>query len=135
MKSREAATGAQTISAEEAAALVTSGMWLDYGTGVGQPDVFDRALAARIRELTNVKIRHCLTMRPRAVHQADPEGRHVHSVSLHFSGCDRKSTTRAAAATCRSISARSRTTTGVSSRRSTSSSSRPARSTRAGTST
>jgi acyl-CoA hydrolase len=29
-------------------------------------------------------------MRPRAVHQADPDGRHVHSVSLHFSGCDRK---------------------------------------------
>ena len=65
-------------------------MWLDYGTGVGQPDAFDRALGARIHELTNVKIRHCLTMRPRAVHQADPEGRHVHSVSLHFSGCDRK---------------------------------------------
>ena len=90
MKLRVASTGAQPISAEEAAAFVTSGMWLDYGTGVGQPDAFDRALGARIHELTNVKIRHCLTMRPRAVHQADPEGRHVHSVSLHFSGCDRK---------------------------------------------
>ena len=42
MKLREATTAAQPISAEEAAALVTSGMWLDYGTGVGQPDVFDR---------------------------------------------------------------------------------------------
>ena len=90
MKFRVASTGAQTISAAEAAAFVTSGMWLDYGTGVGQPDAFDRALGARIHELTNVKIRLCLTMRPRAVHQADPEGRHVHSVSLHFSGCDRK---------------------------------------------
>ena len=90
MKLRVASTGTQTISAAEAAAFVTSGMWLDYGTGVGQPDAFDRALGARIHELTNVKIRHCLTMRPRAVHQADPEGRHVHSVSLHFSGCDRK---------------------------------------------
>src|SRR6188472_103709 len=90
MKLREAAAGARPISAEEGAALVTSGMWLDYGTGVGQPDVFDRALAARVHGLTNVKIRHCLTMRPRAVHQADPDGRHVHSVSLHFSGCDRR---------------------------------------------
>ena len=90
MKLRVASTSAQTISAAEAAAFVTSGMWLDYGTGLGQPDAFDRALGARIRELTNLKIRHCLTMRPRAVHQADPEGRHVHSVSLHFSGCDRK---------------------------------------------
>ena len=90
MNLRVASAGAQTISAAEAAAFVTSGMWLDYGTGLGQPDVFDRALGARIHELTNVKIRHCLTMRPRAVHQADPDGRHVHSVSLHFSGCDRK---------------------------------------------
>ena len=90
MKLRVASTSAQTISAAEAAAFVTSGMWLDYGTGVGQPDAFDRALGGRIHEVTNLKIRHCLTMRPRAVHQADPEGRHVHSVSLHFSGCDRK---------------------------------------------
>ena len=89
MKLRVASTTAQTISAAQAAAFVTSGMWLDYGTGVGQPDAFDRALGARIHELANLKIRHCLTMRPRAVHQADPEGRHVHSVSLHFSGCDR----------------------------------------------
>jgi hypothetical protein len=37
---------AQTVSAAEAAAFVTSGMWLDYGTGVGQPDAFDRALGA-----------------------------------------------------------------------------------------
>ena len=74
MKLREATTGAQPISAEEAAGLVTSGMWLDYGTGVGQPDVFDRALAARIHELTNVKIRHCLTMRPRAVHRGGSRG-------------------------------------------------------------
>jgi acyl-CoA hydrolase len=90
MNLRVASTGAQAISAADAAAFVTSGMWLDYGTGLGQPDAFDRALGARIHELTNLKIRHCLTMRPRAVHQADPEGRHVHSVSLHFSGCDRK---------------------------------------------
>jgi acyl-CoA hydrolase len=81
---------AQTISAEQAAALVTSNMWLDYGTGVGQPDVFDRALAARIHDVTNVKVRHCLTMRPRAVLDADPDGHHVHTFSLHFSGYDRK---------------------------------------------
>jgi hypothetical protein len=37
MKLRVASTGAQTISAAEAAAFVSSGMWLDYGTGVGQP--------------------------------------------------------------------------------------------------
>ena len=65
-------------------------MWLDYGAGLCQPDVFDRALAARIGELTNVKIRHCLTLRPRAVFEADPDGRHVYSFSLHYSAYDRK---------------------------------------------
>ena len=90
MKLREATTGAQPISAEHAAGFVTSGMWLDYGTGLCQPDVFDKALGARIQEVTNVKIRHCLTMRPRAVLEADPEGHHVHSFSLHFSGYDRR---------------------------------------------
>jgi acyl-CoA hydrolase len=81
---------APTISAAEAASLVTSNMWLDYGTGLCQPDVFDRALAARITELSNVKVRHCLSMRPRAVLEADPAGDHVHAFSLHFSGYDRK---------------------------------------------
>jgi acyl-CoA hydrolase len=81
---------AQTISAERAASFVKSGMWLDYGVSLCQPDVFDKALAARIRELANVKIRQCLTMRPRAVLEADPAGDHVFWLSLHFSGYDRK---------------------------------------------
>ena len=90
MKQRVAAAPARTITADEAARFVESGMWLDYGTSLCQPDVFDRALAARLHELTNVKIRHCLTMRPRAVHAADPGSDHVHSFSLHFAGTDRR---------------------------------------------
>ena len=49
------------ISADAAAALVRSGDWVDYGFGMGQPDLFDRALAARAAELRGVKIRSCLT--------------------------------------------------------------------------
>ena len=90
MPKRVAIAPAKHISADEAAGFVKSGMWLDYGTGLCQPDVFDRALAARITGLTNVKVRHCLTMRPRAVHECDPEGRHVHSFSLHFAATDRR---------------------------------------------
>ena len=132
MTMRVASAQAQAISAERAAGFVRSGMWLDYGTGLCQPDVFDRALGARIHELTNVKIRHCLTMRPRAVAR-----RRSRRPSCPFgSACTSpattgKSTTAAAAITSRSILARSRTTTGASSTRSTSSSSRPARSTKA----
>lgn len=81
---------AKPISADEAACLVKPGMWLDYGSSLCQPDVFDRALAARIDDLRNVKIRHCLTMRPRAVFEADPDGQHVYSFSLHYSAYDRK---------------------------------------------
>jgi acyl-CoA hydrolase len=87
---RVAAKPAKTISAEEAAGLVQSGMWLDYGTSLCQPDVLDKALGKRIPELTNLKIRSCLTMKPRAVLDADPNGDHVHWFSLHFSGYDRK---------------------------------------------
>lgn len=81
---------AETISAEQAASLVQSGMWLDYGVANCQPDVFDRALAARKGDLENVKIRTCLSMRPRAVLEQDPDGQHFHAFSWHFSGYDRK---------------------------------------------
>ena len=131
MTMRVAGVQAQAISAERAAGFVRSGMWLDYGTSLCQPDVFDKALGARIQELTDVKIRHCLTMRPRAVLDADPEGHHVHGFSLHSPATTGDSTMRAAAITSRSISAKSRITIGASSTLSTSSSSRPARSMKA----
>jgi acyl-CoA hydrolase len=65
-------------------------MWLDYGSSLCQPDVFDKALAARKEQLENVKIRSCLSMRPRAVIEEDPEGKHFHMFSWHFSGYDRR---------------------------------------------
>ncbi|HVO97926.1 MAG TPA: acetyl-CoA hydrolase/transferase C-terminal domain-containing protein [Bryobacteraceae bacterium] len=86
---RLASAPAQKISSEHAAALVRSGMWLDYGVSVCQPDVFDEALAARIDTLENVKIRSCLSMKPRAVLEADPDGKHIFWFSWHFSAYDR----------------------------------------------
>ncbi len=77
------------ISPEGAAALVKSGDWVDYGFGMGQPDRFDRALAARAAELRDVKIRAALTMRPRAVLDADPHAEHFLWFNWHFSGYDR----------------------------------------------
>lgn len=78
------------ITAEEAAALVKSGMWLDYGFGATQAEAFDKALAARVHELSGVKVRSCLTTKPRAFQEADPEGAHLLSASWHFSGYDRR---------------------------------------------
>lgn len=81
---------ARRISATEAAALVRSGDWLDYGVGFNQPDSFDHALAARTAELRDVTIRNCLSMRPRAFLEADPRGEHFRCFNWHFSGYDRR---------------------------------------------
>jgi acyl-CoA hydrolase len=77
------------ISAEDAAARVKSGDWVEYGFGLGQPDLFDRALAPRAPALERVKIRGCLAMRPRAAAEADPDGRHLVYLSWYFSGLER----------------------------------------------
>jgi acyl-CoA hydrolase len=90
MPPRIAAAPARRITPQEAAGFVTSGMWIDYGAGLCQPDAFDSALARRTDELRGVKIRNCLTMRPRAVLAADPNGEHFFWISLHFAGYDRR---------------------------------------------
>ena len=81
---------AQKLTAEDAAALVRSGDWLDYGAVLAQPDAFDAALAGRVDELRNVNIRGCLSLRPRAVIEADPEREHFNFFNWHFGGYDRK---------------------------------------------
>jgi len=97
MSMRRASAPARTISATEAAALVESGYWLDYGACLVEPDVFDQAVAARVNELTNVGIRSSLAARPRAVLECDPEGKHFHWFSWHFSAYER---TKADAGIC-----------------------------------
>ena len=81
---------ARRITAAEAAGLVKSGDWVDYGAVLAQPDVFDRALAARKSELRDVKIRACLSTRPRAVLEVDPQREHFQWYNWHFGGYDRK---------------------------------------------
>ena len=58
------------ISAAEAAGLVRSGDWVDYGVTLLAPDVFDRALAARAAELRSVKIRSCISLREPLINKA-----------------------------------------------------------------
>lgn len=81
---------AKRVSAEEAAGLVRSQSWIDYGFCLGQPDVFDKALAARRSELQDVRIRAGVTVSPRAVLESDPDGGHFRWFNWHFSGYDRK---------------------------------------------
>jgi len=62
------------ILAEEAAGLVKSGMWIDYGAICGFPSQIDEQLANRAHELERVKIRaeHSMTQLPRV----DPKQEH-----------------------------------------------------------
>jgi acyl-CoA hydrolase len=80
---------AKLVSSEDAAKLVRSGDWVDYGVGLGQPDLFDHALARRKNELRDVKIRGCVSFSPRAVLEADPTGEHFFWFNWHFTGYDR----------------------------------------------
>jgi acyl-CoA hydrolase len=79
----------KTITADDAAALVSSGDWIDYGVGLGQPDLFDQALARRKDALHDVRIRACLTLGPRAVIEADPTGEHFLWFNWHFGAYER----------------------------------------------
>ena len=81
---------ARRISPAEAAALIKSGDWVDYGFGMGQPDAFDKALAARRDELVGIKVRACLSVKPRAVLEEDPEGRAFGMLNWHFGSYDRR---------------------------------------------
>lgn len=81
---------AKCISAEAAAGLVKSGDWVDYGFGLGMPNTLDKALAARRDELTDVKIRGIMALRPLAVVEQDLEQRAFSYMSWHMSSLERQ---------------------------------------------
>jgi acyl-CoA hydrolase len=80
---------AKTVPAAEAAALVKSRDWVDYGGSIQAPVEFDKALAARRDELEGVRIRNCVSVAPAEVVECDPEGKHFLWFNWHFSAYDR----------------------------------------------
>ena len=78
------------ITAEQAANLVKSGDWIQYGEFVQQPIEIDKALAARKDELHDVKIRMVtMTFMPE-VCKVDPKRETFCMNDWHFSGVSRK---------------------------------------------
>ena len=79
------------VTPETAVKAVKSGDWVDYGFGAGFPELLDRALAGRKGEVTDVKIRGGLVIRPRieAV-EADPEQASFSYYSWHIGDYERK---------------------------------------------
>ena len=79
------------VSAETAVKAVQPGDWVDYGFGAGFPELLDRALAARRDELTDVKIRGGLVIRPRIeVVESDPDQKAFSYYSWHIGDYERK---------------------------------------------
>lgn len=77
-------------TADQAVKVIQSGDWVDYGFGVCQPIELDKALARRVDELRDVKIRSILRVDPLAIIAADPERRVFTFNSWHFSGYERR---------------------------------------------
>lgn len=78
------------VTAEEAVKSVKSGDWVDYGICVGHPVATDRALAARMGELADVKVRGGISMWMPAICTIPEPARHFSWNSWHCTGVDRK---------------------------------------------
>ncbi len=81
--------GSKLATAEQVAALVKDGMWVDFG-GVQVPRAFDRALAKRAGEVKNVKVRMIGHLTPLEIMEKDPEGKSFWSANWHILGFTRK---------------------------------------------
>ena len=77
-------------SPDEAVRVIKSGDWVDYAVTVVQPVLLDQALARRMEELTNVKVRGNLLFGPLEIVEKDPEQLHFTYNSWHFSPYERK---------------------------------------------
>jgi butyryl-CoA:acetate CoA-transferase len=75
---------------EEAAKVVKSGDWVDYGWTTTTPVAVDKAIAARMPELTDVKFRGGILMWVPEIFKIDNPADHLTWNSWHFGGIERK---------------------------------------------
>ncbi len=78
------------ITAEEAAGLVKSGDWVDYSWTATTPVAFDKALARRIPELTDLKFRGGILMWVPEIFKVENPADHFVWNSWHMGGIERK---------------------------------------------
>ena len=78
------------MTAEQAASLVKSGDWVDYGWCVNTPVAVDAALAKRLPELENVNFRVGILMWVPEFFQIDDPAAHMTWNSWHMGGLERK---------------------------------------------
>ncbi len=78
------------VTAEEAVRAVKTGDWVDYGFCLGHPVATDKALAARARDLSDIKVRGGVTLWMPEIFSIPDPGRHFTWNSWHCTGIDRK---------------------------------------------
>ncbi|MBQ3404724.1 MAG: butyryl-CoA:acetate CoA-transferase [Oscillospiraceae bacterium] len=78
------------VSPAEAAKLVNSGDWVDMGFAANFPTEFDKALAARADELSEVNLRGAILMQMPEVFKIPDPAPHFIWHSWHSSGIERK---------------------------------------------
>lgn len=77
-------------TADEAVKIVKDGDWVDYSQTCAFPEALDEALAKRVGELHDVKIRNAITMKPVQIVEKDPDNISFTYNLWHCSGIDRK---------------------------------------------
>ena len=87
-------------TADEAVKAVKSGDWVDYGWSVCSADALDKALARRMGELTDVKIRGGILTHKPAIFDVPNAAEHFCWNSWHMSGIERKMINRGVAYYC-----------------------------------
>ena len=75
---------------EQAAALVKSGDWVDYGWTTGTPVAVDAAIAKRLPELKDVKFRGGILMWVPEIFKTENPAEHFSWNSWHMGGIERK---------------------------------------------
>ncbi|MDO4977824.1 MAG: butyryl-CoA:acetate CoA-transferase [Eubacteriales bacterium] len=78
------------VTAEEAVKVIKSGDWVDYGWTTITPVALDKALAARMDELEDLKIRGGILMWVPEIFKIENPGDHFVWNSWHMSGIERK---------------------------------------------
>jgi len=77
-------------SVEEAVKVVKSHDWVDYGWCVTTPDALDKALAARMEDLYDVKFRGGVLVQVPEIFKIKEPEKHLSWNSWHMSGIERK---------------------------------------------
>jgi butyryl-CoA:acetate CoA-transferase len=77
-------------TADQAVEVVKSGDWIDYGYSAGTANVLDKALAKRLPELYDIKVRGGNAMWTPAIFEVENAAEHMCWNSIHMSGIERK---------------------------------------------